>query len=194
MTLNLINIYGPNSDDPMFYKEIESLIDEENFDYNLICGDLNLVLNPDLDLHNYKNINNPRARQFILNMISEQELCDIYRQFFPEKKRYTWRRKNPIKQARLDYFLASKNILDIVKSCQINPGYRSDHSILRLDIMLNRFECGKGVWKFNNSLLRLLLTGNDNGRHNTVKYDTTRLFYTHQTRQRTVYTYITDIS
>ena len=32
--------------------------------------------------------------------------------------------------------------------------------------------------------LRPLLTANDNGRHDTLKDDTTRPFYTHQTRQK----------
>ena len=153
MTLNLINVYGPNNDDPNFYKDIESLIDEENFDYNLICGDLNLTLNPEFDSYNYKHLNNPRARQSVLNMISGNDLCDIYRHLHPQNKRFTWRKKHPLKQARLDYFLASTSILDVIKNCEISLSYRSDHSILKLEIMLNKFETGKGVWKFNNSLL-----------------------------------------
>ena len=153
ITLNLVNVYGPNSDDPKFYEVIENLIDEENFDYNLICGDLNLVLNPEIDSFNYKHINNPRARQSVLSMISGHDLCDLYREFHPEKKRFTWRRRHPLKQARLDYFLASTNILDLIKNCEISISYRSDHSILKLEIMLNKFERGKGIWKFNNSLL-----------------------------------------
>ena len=61
--------------------------------------------------------------------------------------------KNPIKQARLDMFIASSNILDIINKCKIRLSYRSDHSIIELEILLNKFNHGKGVWKFNNSLL-----------------------------------------
>ena len=89
----------------------------------------------------------------VLQMINDHDLCDVYRSLHPDTKRYTWRRKNPIKQARLDFFLASSNILDIINKCKIRIGYRSDHSVIELDILLNKFTCGKGIWKFNNSFL-----------------------------------------
>ena len=59
-----------------------------------------------------------------------------------------------MKQACLDYFIASSPLLDIISSCNINPGYRLDHSILELNITLCNFKRGKGVWKFNCSLLK----------------------------------------
>ena len=68
--------------------------------------------------------------------------------------RYTWRRRNPTKQARLDYFVISKPLTDLICSCKIRPGYRTDHSRIDLDIILNSFEQGKGVWKLNCSLLK----------------------------------------
>ena len=42
---------------------------------------------------------------------------------------------------------------DLIKTCDIKPGYRSDHSIITMDIILSNFNHGKGTWKFNNSLL-----------------------------------------
>ena len=117
---------GPNTDNTEFYKD---LVEDTNSDYTIVCGDFNLVLNPDLDSYNYKHINNPRVRQIVLNMMVECDLCDVYRQFNLDRRRFTWRRKNPVKQARLDYFLASSNMLDIIKNCDISLSYRSDHSI-----------------------------------------------------------------
>ena len=109
-------------------------------DYNVICGDFNLVLDPKMDSDNYKNINNPKARQVVLNIINDYTLIDAFRTFHPEVKRYSWREKNPIKQARLDYFLISDKMTDIVENCIIHPSYRSDHSIVELDIIMNNFE------------------------------------------------------
>ena len=43
---------------------------------------------------------------------------------------------------------------DLIKTCDIKPGYRSDHSIITMDIILTNFNHGKGTWKFNNSLLQ----------------------------------------
>ena len=34
------------------------------------------------------------------------------------------------------------------------PSYRSDHSIIEMNINLSEFKHGKGYWKFNNSLLK----------------------------------------
>ena len=43
-------------------------------------------------------------------------------------------------------------MLAIIKNCDISLSYRLDHSIQHLDIILNNFNLGKGLWKFNNSL------------------------------------------
>ena len=71
-----------------------------------MCGDWNLVINPDLDTNNYLHINNPRTRNEILdNIIEEDGFLDIYRILHEEKRDYTWSRRNPVKkQARLDFF------------------------------------------------------------------------------------------
>ena len=62
-------------------------------------------------------------------------------------------KKNPMKQSRLDFFLVSESVLLHVKNSTIEPGYRSDHSMICLSIAFNDFVRGKGLWKFNNTLL-----------------------------------------
>ena len=42
---------------------------------------------------------------------------------------------------------------DLVSKSTIRSSYRSDHSILELDISIHMFKAGRGIWKFNNSLL-----------------------------------------
>ena len=54
---------------------------------------------------------------------------------------------------RLDFFLISENITRWVYDVIILPGYRSDHSIVSLDLKLNKVQRYKNFWKFNNSLL-----------------------------------------
>ena len=130
INFKIIVIYAPNTDDPLFFEQINDSITNSSYDYFLICGDFNLVLDPTLDSNNYKNINNPKARQKILDIISEHDLVDLYRHNNPTTKRYTWRRKNPIKQARLDYFIASSPLTDITETCQIKSSYRSDRKPL----------------------------------------------------------------
>ena len=54
----------------------------------------------------------------------------------------------------MDFYLISEALADIIDNCEIKPGYRSDHSCIELTITLNNFKIGKGIWKFNNSLLK----------------------------------------
>ena len=63
-----------------------------------MCGDWNLVINPDLDTNNCLHINNPCARQEILdNIIEDDDFYDIYRIFHDKKREYTWGRRNPVR-------------------------------------------------------------------------------------------------
>ena len=44
--------------------------------------------------------------------------------------------------------------MPFVKSVAIEHGYRTDHSMIVLHCSFNTFERGRGIWRFNNSLLR----------------------------------------
>ena len=70
-----------------------------------------IVINPETDYHNYLHINNFKARETVLEIISAHNLSDVYREIYPEKIRYTWRKPNLLKQARLDFFLKSNSLL-----------------------------------------------------------------------------------
>ncbi|ESO98102.1 hypothetical protein LOTGIDRAFT_143124 [Lottia gigantea] len=130
----LVNLYGPNQDKPCFYEHLFLMLDE--FGKIIICGDLNLVLNPNIDTENYRNINNPKARQFLIQQISSNHLHDIFRTCHPNLRKYTWKRKNPLKLARLDYILVSENLLLKVDKVKIDIKYRSDHSPVILHLKL----------------------------------------------------------
>ena len=151
--LRLINVYAPNSDSCSFIEEIDNLLQNNNMEHIIITGDLNIVLEPKLDSDNYVNINNPQNRTGFINLRNNYDLIDCFRYLYPDVMKYTWRRTHPIKQARLDYFLVSNHMLDVVASCNILSSYRSDHSPIELTLKLNDFTKGCGVWKFNSSLL-----------------------------------------
>ena len=152
--ITLASIYGPNEDKPQFYRNLKQKISDFGNDKVIICGDWNLVLNPDVDTENYRHINNPTARQEVLKFIDNDNYIDIYR-FINDDKGFTWRRLNPEKkQARLDYFLISEETFEFTNDCKIVSGYRTDHSGITLKLKLNQNERGTSYWKFNNSLLK----------------------------------------
>lgn len=156
-TINLNCIYGPNNDQPDFFLNMFSVIEDWQPDFSIFCGDFNLVLNQNFDTFNYKRENNIQARNTVLNAIQYYELVDIWRHNNPDKKKYTWVKKdsiNPKKCARLDFFLISEGLIPYVKDCAIEHGAFSDHSVISLAIDFSNFTRGPGFYKFNNSLLK----------------------------------------
>jgi len=85
----------------------------------------------------------------------DSDLIDCWRKDHMEDRKYTWLKKNPVKQARLDFFLISNTIYSKVDKTDILPGYRTDHSLTFLSVVLDKnIDKGYSNWKFNNSLLR----------------------------------------
>ena len=72
----------------------------------------------------------------LITMMSQFDLCDIFRVRHPNEKRFTWRQKNPFKQRILDHFLISDNLQDLLKYVNIIPSVQSDHSALKLKLSL----------------------------------------------------------
>lgn len=98
-----------------FFENISDII--SNLSNNvIIVGDFNLVLDPSIDYFNYLHINNPKARQVVLEQMNTHNLIYIYREFYPDIKRYTRRKPNPLRQARLDFILVSNSLICIVKT------------------------------------------------------------------------------
>ena len=153
-TLNLINIYGPNQDSPVFYSTLSEALNQSNNDFTILCGDFNLVQDASLDYYNYKAINNPKAREELLNLKLVHNLQDPWRICYPNLTRYTWFKKNPVKKGRLDFFLVSEELLSLVNKIEMKPGYRTDHSTVEIEFKITKFDRGRGFWKFNNALLR----------------------------------------
>ena len=154
----LVNVYGPNSDDPNFYKKLSKDIDKSLGEETMpiiIAGDFNLTLNQSMDNFNYIRENNTSAKEAVKNIMSDKGLIDIYRDRNPVSRRYTWRAGSRIvKQARLDMFLISASLEGYVENAGIQPGYRSDHSIVTLKLDITKQTRGRGLFKFNASLLK----------------------------------------
>ena len=106
------------------------------------------------DYQNYKHVNNPKAREVVESVITDLNLCDIWRDLNPDCQRYTWRRTAPFQQAKLDFFLVTDPIVSLAEDSDINCGYRTDHSMVLLKLKFNEKTQHKTFWKFNSSLLK----------------------------------------
>jgi len=121
--LTLINVYGPNNDDTSFFEQLELHL-LQNLDKNyIIGGDFNTILNPQLDKKNGKQDTHTKCRNTINNIINSCNLIDIWRASHPEQTRYTWHSNGkPAIFCRLDYFLISENLCNIINRAKIKPG------------------------------------------------------------------------
>jgi exonuclease III len=119
-------LYGPTDDTPELYTNIVNIIEDcGNMNY-MLCGDWNLVLDAEIYLFKYKAVNNHRARKHHMSYI--KGLVDIWITFHDNKEHFTWSKKNHIKVARIDFFLATENLLSVFSDSYILPKYKSDHA------------------------------------------------------------------
>ena len=153
LNVTIANVYGPNVDDPVFYKYFKTKIEEFENSHLILGGDYNVVQNFSLDTNNIQNRNNPKSQEVINEIKEDLDLSDPWRVNNPDTRTYTWHNSRH-QQSRLDYFLVSHDILQNIKKSSIKPGYRSDHSVVDIIIELDKQKKGPGIWKFNNSLLK----------------------------------------
>lgn len=151
--LTLVNLYGPNKDEPIFFKVLKTKLEEFKNSKIVIGGYFNVVQNYHLDTSNLQNRNNPKSHEILCNIKNDLDLTDRWRTKNPNTRIYTWH-NNRQQQSRLDYFLVSDEALYMIEASQVCPGYRSDHSIVQMTLKLTEQTKGPGLWKFNNSLLK----------------------------------------
>ena len=129
------------------------MLAQNNFSV-IVCGDWILVLDYKHDTHRYVRENNVKASNEVLGMMQNLGLIDTWQAQNPAVKKFIWvSGKKAIKMARLDFFLVSPDIHAKVVANKISYGYRSDHSLVSLEIELTEVTHGKGFWNFNSSLL-----------------------------------------
>ena len=89
-------------------------------------GDFNLIFDSKLN----GDVGNLRLQiqslSKLISMMSENELCDIFPVRNPDVKRFTWRNKNTFIQRRLDYFILSEGLIEIM---DINNSVRPVRSL-----------------------------------------------------------------
>ena len=115
--------------------------------WNLV-QDVNLDKQGGRDLQTHK-----KALQELDTIKLNLDLGDIWRDLNPDKKRLTWRRRNPTIQCRLDFFLISNGLYSKVANADITPDYKTDHSVITLGLTIQSNPKGPGLWKLNTSFL-----------------------------------------
>ena len=154
----ICNVYAPTQNHVKeqleFLNELNAVLEEFKDCKLVIAGDFNIIQNPDLDKYKGENEKPGKVARSLEELKSYFNLSDIWRVHNPNLRRYTWRRRNPLQQSRLDYWLVSETLNNSVQLTDIGIAFKSDHNAVHLALNVNNEAVrGKGYWKLNNSLL-----------------------------------------
>ena len=152
-SFTLINVYAPNGDDVAFFTNMTKFAERYENTHMVIAGDFNTVLDLDLDKKG-SNINvKPKSTAFLLDYMEENNLCDVWRMRNEQARRYTWFRGSS-QASRIDYYLCNLGLANQITTVEIEKVFDSDHSSVIMEYINNTIQRGKGLWRFNNTLLR----------------------------------------
>lgn len=130
--LNLVNVYGPNKDDPQFYNNIFLTLSSLRGEI-FMGGDFNCALNPKIDRNSNQNPSHNQSRKVILNFMDELGLCDAWRELNPEKREFSCYSATHKTFSRLDFFLISRTLLSHVENCYYSCIIISDHATVSIE-------------------------------------------------------------
>jgi len=82
------------------------------------------------------------------------DLTDIWKQQNPNEEKFTWRNKSFEIQCRLDYFLISRQLMNLTNKCTVAFAPETDHSAIFIHFKSAELKTqNPGFWAFNQSLL-----------------------------------------
>lgn len=129
--INLINLYGPNNDNPKFFEDLFLLLAQLS-GHLVIGGDFNTTLSTDLDRLRGTDNTHTQSRKILHNFILDLDLCDPWRRLYPTKSEFSCFSSSTNSYSRIDYFLVSNNLFSQIHNITYESIVISDHSPVRL--------------------------------------------------------------
>jgi hypothetical protein len=136
-------VYGPNGNNPDFYRDLGMVLTAIGNDKIIIGGDWNCVwskasLNRNIDICNMTSVPNPGNSAEMRHQFELLNMSDPYRVLHPGRSDFTYspRASNKKNRSRLDYFVVSDSVVPLVTNCSICPHLQNklfDHKAVFLD-------------------------------------------------------------
>lgn len=87
MTWNLVSVYGPNEDNPNFFRNIFFDLSTMN-GFFILGGDFNCALNPTIDPSTGCDIGKTHTRELLKQFMEDLNLVDVWRERNADKKKH----------------------------------------------------------------------------------------------------------
>lgn len=149
--ITLLNVYAPPGSDISFFRKIINIMVTETEGLLICGGDLNIHLNPKLDSSSRKTHTQSLYKK-VNTLFEEVGLIDVWRDFFPNSRDYTFYSAPHSLYTRIDYFITFGRDKYKIHTCGIGTIDLSDHAPIYLSVDLN-LKPKNSTWKLNSSLL-----------------------------------------
>ena len=153
VNLTLVNICGPNTDEPNFFTNLFLTRASLPGEY-IIAGDWNCTLDPVYDRSTGADQTHNRSRTTIHHFIKELNLLDIWRHVNPSNIAYSCHSSTFQAYSCIDYFLISATLMSKVKDCYYDSILISDHGPCCMTYVDKNFVKGPPRWNLNQKWLK----------------------------------------
>ena len=145
VTMNIVSIYGPNTDNTCndFFDNLNRFLQLYPDCINIVGGDWNATFSTDNSVNNLDIFrmggppSNYRSMR-IAEICETHSLTDPFRALHPTLREFTFRpRTGRANRSRLDFFLVSDTLCNIINSCSVSPSLSTelfDHKFIKLCI------------------------------------------------------------
>lgn len=152
LSLVLVNIYGPNFDDDIFFKKMLSTIPNLDSHHLIMSGDYNLVLDSVLNRSAHSVFRQSKSTQFVQSFMDIHKLVDPWRFKHPTKREYSYYSNVHKSFSRIDCFLVDPYLLNAITDCKYDSIIISDHAPVSIKVTLPTQRI-KRTWQLDTLLL-----------------------------------------
>lgn len=130
-----MNVYAPPESNKQYLKSLFDIVAKEMEGVCICGGDLNTVLNHEMDTTSHKR-NKKHITKFMNHMCIEMGLIDAWRELHPMEKDYSHYSATHAVYSRIDYFLLQEENRHRIQQCRIGVADISDHCAIYVRISL----------------------------------------------------------
>lgn len=133
--ITLVNLYGPNYDDPSFFERVLDKIPDDTLSNVIIGGDFNCIIGLVKDAQPSRTTKS-KAAATLHSYLKNLNMVDIWRCLNPSAREYSFYSSVHKSYSRIDFFFIDSNLSKMVRSTQYHNRLISDHAPLTLDLNL----------------------------------------------------------